>query len=158
MATYIPPCGFYFKVEFTGVDGMNDDTEQRFQEVGGLSVEVEVEELKEGGENGFTYKLPKRAKYPNLILKRGLLKGSKVLDWFNDCLKGYFTALPVPLLVKPTDIIITLMDEAGAEVMVWTVFQAYPLKMSVSDFKASDNSIVVETMELAYQFFDRKSK
>ena len=74
MASYIPPCGFYFRVEFVGIDGMEDDKEQRFQEVSGLSFEVETEELKEGGENRFVYKLPKRTKYPNLVLKRGLLR------------------------------------------------------------------------------------
>ena len=63
-------------------------------------------------------------------------------------------AIPVPIF-KPSDIIITLMDEAGQEAAVWTVVQAYPLKMSTSDFKASDNSIVVETLELAYQYFNR---
>jgi len=156
MASYIPPCGFYFKVEFVGIEGMSDDTEQRFQEVSGLSVEIEIDELKEGGQNLFTYKLPKRAKYPNLVLKRGMLKGSKIINWFNDCIAGYFLASPFPRLVKPADIIITLMDEAGEETAVWTVVQAYPLKMSTSDFKAADNAIVVETIELAYQYFTRK--
>ena len=156
MPTYIPPCGFYFKVEFVGVDGMDSDTEQRFQEVSGLSVEIEIDELREGGENRFTYKLPKRARYPNLVLKRGLLKGTKILKWINDCMTGYFLATPVPVFLKPADILITLMDEAGGEAAVWNVVQAYPLKMSTSDFKASDNSIVVETIELAYQYFERK--
>ena len=155
MASYYPPCGFYFKVDFVSVDGMSEDTEQRFQEVSGLTVEIETEELKEGGENRFTYKLPKRAKYPNLVLKRGLLKGTKILAWLNDCMTGYFLATPAPVFLKPSDIIITLMDEAGAETAVWSVVQAYPVKMSTSDFKASDNSIVIETIELAYQYFNR---
>src|SRR6185436_1399270 len=131
MASYYPPCGFYFKVEFIGVSGMSDDTEQRFQEVSGLSVEVEVDELKEGGENRFSYKLPKRAKYPNLILKRGLLKGSKILDWIKSAQENYFNVIDVSF--KPADIIITLMDEAGEETAVWNVVQAYPLKIATSD-------------------------
>jgi phage tail-like protein len=153
MASYIPPCGFYFKVEFIGVDGMGEDTEQRFQEVSGLSVEVEVEELKEGGENRFTYKLPKRAKYPNLVLKRGLLQGTKIIEWLNNALSNYFNVIDYSF--KPADILVTLMDEAGGEVAVWNVVQAYPVKMSTSDFKASENAIVVETIELAYQYFKR---
>jgi len=153
MASYIPPCGFYFKVEFIGVDGMGEDTEQRFQEVSGLSVEVEVEELKEGGENRFTYKLPKRAKYPNLVLKRGLLQGTKIIEWLNNAVSNYFNVIDYSF--KPADILVTLMDEAGGEVAVWNVVQAYPVKMSTSDFKASENAIVVETIELAYQYFKR---
>ena len=157
MAVYYPPAGFHFKVDFVSVDGMGDDTEQRFQEVSGLSMEVEVEELKEGGENRFTYKLPKRAKYPNLVLKRGLLKGTKILKWIDDCISGYFEADPSNA-PKPSDIIVTLLDEAGEEAAVWNVVQAYPLKISTSDFKASDNSVVVETIELAYQYFARQAK
>ena len=153
MASYIPPCGFYFRVEFVGIDGMEDDKEQRFQEVSGLSFEVETEELKEGGENRFVYKLPKRTKYPNLVLKRGLLKGTKILDWIKAAQDGYFIALDYGF--KPADILITLMDEEGGEAAVWNVVQAYPLKLTTADFKAHENTIVVETIEMAYQYFTR---
>ena len=157
MAAYYPPCGFHFKVEFVGVDGMGSDTEQRFQEVSGLSVEVETETLREGGENRFEYKLPKRAKYPNLVLKRGLLKGTALLNWFKSALNAYFLAVTIPLLdFKPSDILITLLDESDQPVAIWNVVQAYPLKWSVSDFRSTENAIVVETIELAYQYFERK--
>jgi phage tail-like protein len=47
------------------------------------------------------------------------------------------------------------MDETANGVAAWKVYQAYPLKWSSSDFRASDNSIVIETIELAYQYFER---
>lgn len=153
MPSYYPPTGFHFKVEFLGVAGMDGDTEQRFQEVSGLSVEVETEELREGGENRFVYKLPKRAKYPNLVLKRGLLTGTAILNWFKNAMSTYFTVVVYDF--QPADIIITLMDEAGEAVAIWKVVQAYPLKWSPSPFNAKENSVVVETIELAYQYFER---
>lgn len=153
MPAYYPPVGFHFKVEFIGVDGMDNDTEHRFQEVSGLSFEVETEELHEGGENRFSYKLPKRVKYPNLILKRGMLQGTAILDWFNSALNTYFNVVIYDF--KPADIMVTLMDEADQPAAVWNIVQAYPLKWSVSEFKATDNAIVVETIELAYQYFER---
>ena len=154
MPSYYPPTGFHFKVEFIGVEGMDSDTEHRFQEVGGLSFEIETEELREGGENRFTNKLPKRVKYPNLTLKRGLLQGTAILDWFSSAMSTWFT---VPVYdFKPKDVMITLMDEAGQPAAIWNVVQAYPLKWSVSDFKATDNAIAIESMELAYQYFERK--
>jgi len=155
MATYIPPCGFHFKVEFIGVDGMSTDTEQRFQEVSGLSVEIETEELREGGENRFVYKLPKRAKYPNLVLKRGLLKGAAIIDWLKSAMNTYFIVVVYDF--KPADIIITLIDEDGQPAASWNVVQAYPLKWSASEFNANSNTVVVETIELAYQYFERIS-
>lgn len=154
MASYYPPACFHFKVELNGVDGADSDSEQRFQEVSGLSVEVETETLHEGGENRFEYKLPKRAKYPNLILKRGLLKGSAFLDWFKSAMNTYFIVAVYDF--KPADITITLLDEADEPVAVWNVVQAYPLKWSMSDLRSSENAVVVESMELAYQYFERK--
>jgi len=153
MPTYYPPTGFHFKVEFLGVAGMEDDTEQRFQEVSGLSLEVETEELREGGENRFVYKLPKRAKYSNLVLKRGLRTSVAFRDWLNKAMTTYFTVVVYDF--APADIIITLMDEAGGDVAIWKVFQAYPVKWSPSAFNAKENSVVVETIELAYQYFER---
>ena len=154
MPSYYPPSGFHFKVEFIGVDGMNIDTEQRFQEVGGLSFEIETETLREGGENRFEYKLPKRVKYPNLVLKRGLLKNTALLDWFKSAMSTFFM---VPLYdFKPADITITLLDEADQPVAIWNVVQAYPLKWAMSDLRSSENAVVIETMELAYQYFERK--
>jgi phage tail-like protein len=153
MPAYYPPTGFHFKVEFVGVNGMDNDTEQRFQDVSGLSFEVETEELFEGGENRFSYKLPKRTKYPNLVLKRGMLKDTALIEWFKSALNTYYTVVVYDF--KPADILITLLDEEGEPVSVWNVVQAYPVKWSVSDFSSKENAVVVETIELAYMYFEK---
>ena len=153
MSVYYPPTGFYFKVEFLGVSGMDSDTEQRFQDVSGLSFEIETEDHVEGGENRFVYKLPKRAKYPNLVLKRGMLQGTAILEWIKSAMNTYFTALVYDF--QPADILITLLDEEGAPLAVWNVVGAYPIKWSTSDFSAKDNNLVIETIELAYQYFEK---
>ena len=76
---FTPPVGFHFKVEVLGLTPVADDL--RFVEVGGLAIEVTTEELAEGGENRFVQRYPGRSKYGDLVLKRGLLKGSKVWEW-----------------------------------------------------------------------------
>lgn len=153
MAAYHPPTGFHFKVEFLGVDGMDSDTEQRFQEVSGLSFEIETEDLVEGGENRFVYKLPKRAKYPNLVLKRGMLQGTALMQWIKSAMNTYFTALVYDF--SPADILVTLLDEAGEPLAAWNVVSAYPVKWSTSNFSAKENAVVVETLELAYKYFEK---
>jgi phage tail-like protein len=153
MAAYYPPTGFHFSVDFLGVPDLKDDKEHRFQEVSGLSFEVETDVLREGGENRFEYKLPKRVKYPNLVLKRGLLPKAALKKWFDSALSTYFTVAVYDF--KPADLVISLMDEADQPVATWSVVQAYPLKWSISDFKATENTVAVETIELAYQYFDR---
>ncbi|HEX6181118.1 MAG TPA: phage tail protein, partial [Chitinophagaceae bacterium] len=67
--SYYPLVGFHFKVEFSGVGNSDNDT--RFQEVSGLTAEIGTEELQVGGENRFSYRLPTRARFGNLVLKRG---------------------------------------------------------------------------------------
>lgn len=77
MATNYPPTAFYFRVEF-GLDGIQDN-DSRFQESSGLSAPSEVNEIREGGENRFAYRLPKAVQYSNLVLKRGLISDSRII-------------------------------------------------------------------------------
>jgi phage tail-like protein len=154
MPAYYPPGAFHFRVAFSGVTGMDIDDQQRFQDVSGLSFEIETEAFREGGENRFEYKLPKRIKYPNLVLKRGMITNKVLIDWINSA-KDFFWATPVPRF-KPVDILVTLLDDAGEPVAVWNVVQAFPVKWSMSDLNAKENSVVIETIELAYQYFERQ--
>lgn len=144
--SYYPPVGFHFKVDVTGKG--NGDTDLRFQEVSGLTAEITTEELQAGGVNGFSYKLPVKAKYPNLILKRGMLTNSDLIEWFRDAILNFKFA--------PTNILISLLNENHQTIATWDFKQAYPIKWVISDFKAQENSLVVETIEIAYQSFERK--
>ncbi len=142
---YNLPVSFHFNVNISGKDSGNDI---RFQEVSGLTAEMGVEELVVGGENMFTYRLPTRAKYSNIILKRGLLKNSKLIDWFRNAIENF--------QFEPLDISIHLLNENNDVITSWEIKQAYPVKWAISDFKASDNALVIETIELVYQYFQRK--
>jgi phage tail-like protein len=146
MAAYYPPVGFHFKVEFIGVaDGSDNDT--RFQEVTGLNMELGTEEVVEGGENRFTHKLPDRAKFGNLILKRGMLTDSQLIGWIKDAIENFsFT---------PVELIVMLLNENHEPLASWIFTKVWPVKWNISDFKSTDNSIVVETLELAYNYFRR---
>ncbi|ACH39555.1 phage tail tube protein gp19, putative [Citrifermentans bemidjiense Bem] len=142
MVDYYPPWGFYYRVEF-GFSKNKDDV--RFQTVSGLSVEYDMEEYKEGGENRFTHKLPVRTKYADLVLKRGMLTKSEVFDWFFRAFRDRD--------FKPTDLNIVLLNEKGEPLRTWKVAHAVPRKWQVSDLNASENSLVIETLELSYRYF-----
>jgi len=145
MAVYYPPVGFHFKVTFS-VDGVTD-MDTRFQEVSGLSAEIGIEEVNEGGENRFVHRLPTRAKYGNLVLKRGMVTDSGLIAWFRDAVESFAFA--------PADVLVTLLNESGQPLAGWNVVRAWPVKWSVSEFKAQEGAVVVETVELAYQYFTR---
>lgn len=143
MAAFYPPVGFHFKVEFTGINTKSQDHE--FQSVSGLSVDIETEEFTEGGENRFKHKFPVRTKFPNLVLKRGLFKDSELIKWCRDAIEDF--------QFDPIDLTVKLLNEEHEPLMTWNVVHAYPVKWSVSDFNAEENGIVVETVELAYNYF-----
>lgn len=142
MSLYYPPWGFYYKVEF---EGSSEPNEANFQSASGLSVEYDTEEYKEGGENRFTHKLPVRTKYADLVLKRGMLTGSATVQWFLDAFRER--------VFQPRTVTLTLMNEKSEPLRTWSLAHAVPRKWTVSDFNAAENSIVVETLELSYQYF-----
>lgn len=142
MTDYYPPWSFYYRVEF-GVSRNKDDV--RFQAVSGLSVEYDIEEYREGGENRFTHKLPVRTKYADLVLKRGMLTDSEVVQWCFRALRDRE--------FQPTDINVILMNEKGEPLRSWKIAHAVPKKWSISDLNANENGVVVETLELSYRYF-----
>jgi phage tail-like protein len=143
MANYYPPVGFHFLVEFEGLGSQAKD--HQFQSVSGLSVDIETEEIAEGGENRFKHKLPVKTKYPNLSLKRGMLIDSAVIDWCRDAIEN-FSFKPVNLTVK-------LLNEEHQPLISWNVVHAYPVKWAVEDFNAQESKLVVESFELTYNYF-----
>jgi phage tail-like protein len=149
MAIYAPPVGFHFKVEFGfdeklhGVAAVENDV--MFQSVSGLSSEMTTETIKEGGENRFEHELPVRAKYPALVLKRGVIIGTSLIKW---CLNSFQN-----LEIRPVDLEIKLLNHEHQPLMTWAVKQAWPKKWSVEDLNAMDNKILVESLEMRYQHF-----
>ena len=141
---YTPPVGFHFKVEILGLDRAGDD-DVRFREAGGPGFAVATEEVPEGGENRFIQRYPLRAKYPDLVLKRGLLKSSAIWDWTRDCIEN--------LDIKPKNVDVKLLNENHEPLITWHLVGAYPVKWAVTDLNATNNAIVVESLQLAYQYF-----
>jgi phage tail-like protein len=52
---------------------------------------------------------------------------------------------------SPSNVLVTLLDNTRIPIASWLFMNAYPVKWRVSDLDAMQNSVVIETMELAYQ-------
>lgn len=141
MAEY-PPVGFHFSVTFSIP---NSEGDFRFQEVTGLEIDMEMESFTEGGQNRFSWQLPKRARYQDLTLKRGMVKGSEIVEWSKNAFENF--------IFEPSNVLITLLNERHEPVQAWSVVNAIPKKWTISGFNAEDNSIVIESFTLSYQFF-----
>lgn len=136
------PVVFHFKVEF----GANSsEADNRFQEVTGLAAEITVEELKEGGLNEYAHKLPSGAKYGNLVLKRGYIHDSTVSEWCRKAIENFS--------FETKTVTVSLLNEQHETLANWQFIRAWPVKWSVSDLKAQDNALVIESLELAYAMF-----
>lgn len=141
--SYNPPVGFHFKVEILDLELKDNDI--RFADVGGLALEMATEEKAEGGQNRFIQKYPTRAKHPDLTLKRGLLKDTAIFPWVKSCIENF--------AIEPKNIDVILLNDQHEPLQTWHLVNAYPTKWSVSDLSAKTNGIVVESMQLFYQYF-----
>ncbi len=143
MADYSPFTSFCFRVQFEGVSSDTDDL--LFQSVSGLSTSIETETIREGGENRFSHVLPSRTQYSDLVLKRGALKDSSVISWCRDAIENF--------IFSPTTVNVYLLDTNHEPLIAWNLVHAWPKKWSVSDLNSEQSSLLIETLELQYNFF-----
>jgi phage tail-like protein len=135
--TVWPLVKFSFKV-------MWDGAELIFQEVTGLSSETQVIEYRGGSSPVYsTVKMPGIQKFSNITLKKGIFKGDKAL-WEK------YGGIKMNIYKRST-IVISLLDEAQGIAMSWTLKNAFPSKITVTDMKSDANEVAVETMELAHE-------
>ncbi|MEN9866772.1 MAG: hypothetical protein RL748_2362 [Pseudomonadota bacterium] len=138
-----PPLGFRFGVLFFAAGVIPNPIDIFFQKVSGLGSTVETVPVSEGGQNLYTQSLPKRIKYENLVLERGLVVGSPLVIEFNATMSLF--------KFSPSNVLVTLLDASSIPLAGWLFMKAYPVKWSVSDLDATANSVVIERMELSYQ-------
>ena len=121
-----------------------DDAVMSFQEVSGLDTDVQPIEYRAGDSKSFSVvKMPGIKKYSDVTMKKGVFKAdNKFWDWFNDIKMNTIKRKPVT---------ISLLDEAGAPTMVWTLANAWPIKITATDLKSTGNEVAVETIVVAHE-------
>jgi phage tail-like protein len=114
-----------------------------FQECSGLGVEYEVFEWAEGGENRFVHKLRGRAKFPNIVLKRGVTYEDAMIKWFKECADK----------TERKSVTIQLLAGDRKPIRKWAFDGAFPIKWTGPTFNAGQGSPAQETLELVHQGF-----
>ncbi len=151
---YYPPPAFRFSVTVIGVGSIASiltDIDASFQEVSGLQSEFDIEPVTEGGENRFVHHLPRPAKYPNLVLKRGVVTTDSFLaEWVGQTVGA---GLSLPIVTQ--NLLVTLLDENGLPTIAWGLVNAYPVRWDVGPLNSMENKILSETLELSYNYFER---
>ena len=133
--------GFLFSVEISGIQ------DAQFTECSGFEMKIDVEEYKEGGLNDYVHKLPGRQSFSNVTLKRGVINSIELWDW----LHRIGTARAKQSEKKNVSVV--LHNAKGEEQLRWNLIAAYPVKWSVPSLQSEQSSVLVESLELAYQEF-----
>ena len=130
---------FFFQVEMCGQT-------IGFQEVSGLESETQVIEYRAGNSKQFsTVKMPGIAKTGNVTLKKGVIVNDTLFwDWYSK--------IKMNAIARET-VTIRLLDGAGKATMAWTLFNAFPTKITGTDLKAEGNEVAVESIEIAHEGF-----
>jgi phage tail-like protein len=132
-----PLADLSFKIEIPG------RSIGRFAECSGLSVEYDVTEYAEGGNNEFVHKLRGRVRYPNVTLRRGVT--------FEDALLKWFYAVEAPS-ARPT-VTIILTNPEGATIRHFALRAAVPVRWTGPSSNSGGSTAASESLEIAHQGF-----
>ena len=134
-----PYKNFKFRIEIDQI------TSAGFSECTGLSTEVDCIEYREGGDF-ISRKLPGRAQYGNITLKRGVTKSSELQDWHKNILNG---------VADRRDGSVILLDDDLTPVVRWKFFNAFPRKWEGPSLNAQGNEVAIESLELCCERIER---
>lgn len=142
------PVAFHFEVKIEDIGDFS------FKEVTGLSAEMELETIHEGGVNDSELRLPKHTKHSNLVLKRAMvLHHNKLFVWLKETLYSNFSQA-----VQTKDITISLLNQLRKPIYTWTCTKCYPVKWEAEPLDAEKNSVLIESVEFVYQKLNRWPK
>lgn len=104
------------------------------------NIEWEVEEIKEGGLNTYIHQLPSRRKSTKITLKNGIGVTQALLDWYTQSMNESITRRKIT---------IQLLDSKLNAIVTYEIENAYPLKWTGPQLKSDDNSVAIQSLELA---------
>ncbi len=121
-----------------------------FQECSGLEISMDVQAYLEGGRNDGLIQQVGRAKYSNIVLKRGMFFGDKqevqkeLWNWLQDVVRG---KRPVPRY----DGIVDVHDQGGDVVATWVFERGLPVKIVGPQLNAKTGDIAIEEIHIAHE-------
>ena len=134
---------FHFSVDWGG-------SRIGFTEVSGLAEEVSVIEYREGSSPSTApIRIPGLKSPGSVTLRRGMSSGdNELFAWFN--IIGIGT-------VERRDVKVSLLDESHSPTMVWTLVNAWPVRLDASALDAGANKIAIESVVLTCEGIARQT-
>jgi phage tail-like protein len=119
-----------------------------FTEVSGLAVQIDVEELAEGGQNQFTHKLLGRMKWPNIVLKRGLTNSNDLFTWLLKFSGEGYSGQSNKIEAETGSI--SVCDAKGDPFRTWSLIDVKPVKWTGPRLAASSRDLAIEELEVCH--------
>ena len=127
---------YLFKLSIDGV------TETYFQEIDGITGQIEVLEYQEGGENTMTHKLPGATRFQNLVLRRGVTTSKAFWDWFFKAVNGE---------VARKNGSICMMDYEGKTKVTINFKEGFPCRWEGLKLDSRESKLSLESLEIAHK-------
>lgn len=144
-----------------GVEGNEDDAtsalglsgtplaDGAFQECSGLDVELDVQELVEGGRNDGVIRRVGRAKFQPIVLKRGMFYTDNAVNrdlwnWLQDISSGVRP-------VRRYDGVIEVMSVGTNVVARWIFERGLPVKLTGPQLNARTGEVAIEELHIAHE-------
>jgi phage tail-like protein len=140
-----PLLGFNFSIEVA-----DQNVTGYFTEIGGLTSEHEVVEHKVVTDDGreILQMIPGRIKWSEITLKKGITADTGFWDWRDLVTQG-------DVETARSQVTITMYNRSYEEVTTWTLFNAWPSKVSGPELKSDSNDFTVEEMTLIHEGMKR---
>ena len=107
-----------------------------------LVMTLDLEDYNEGGNNGTVLKFPKRVKYAEITLKKGITKNTELFDWFYGFTQG---------AGKRKDGVITLRDSRQKPHTVWGFRRGLPTQYKGPQLNAQQSSVAVYSITITHE-------
>jgi phage tail-like protein len=135
---------YHYSIEIDGV------MVAQFQEVSGLTSEIDVIDLKENTKDGkyIIHKLPGNRKPPSITLKRAKSSSTDIWQWHQQIFQGN-----VANARKNGSVVLYSYDHT--EVGRYNFINAWPSKVSMSTLKSSGNEILMEEVTIVCEELER---
>lgn len=114
-----------------------------FSEVTGLDATMEPKVIKEGGRNYGPAQRAGPVTFSTVVLKRGVTYSRDLWRWFELVQGGAYA--------YRLDVVISVQDVNGREVLAWKLLRALPVKFKMSDLNAARSEVAVEEIHLAHE-------
>jgi len=128
-----------FKIEIEGV------TVGAFSACDGLEARVDVVDFTDG-DTIVARKRPGRARYANIVLRRGSVNDTALWDWFKNVLDGKVERKSGSIIV---------LDDTAQEVLRYNFFEAWPCRWKSLELNTLEPGTLVEEIEIAIEKIER---